>query len=577
MFGLLTSLLLAAAQQAPSVPFEFDLPAGYAPFEASAEELGTWVSAREDAGARFLVRHYAVTIGAIPAAVAKDIRDRLWAPSLQKIQHSITPWAGEVDGIEAAGWIIEYPSEHKAMVVLQRIAIQGEAMTMILWEGPFAGKQAAEALLDAFKLPSSWLSLPPPEIDIYRGLGPNAEAQLFPGKMEIEIFSPAFKEDAYMTVRVSYTPGLGPTPSQEFTWQLPSGAALQPQEDDLGGRRVVYRVPLGEVGGFGATFGITRLDGQEFSALNPLWLAMPSPALSLQNVQPPEWQLTVTHLANLEAISTQVIHQRFDEVNKAIITEFATVPAGVAWPFFLIGDFELRQTAGRNWHLRLNSNATLEEDAMREIVRLHKALDLWMPGVSEHWTVASFPWIGDRVMPGLLVLDEQRGWFGAPVDSDFEGLSRRTALAKLLCQEPFGVRSHARGSAALFMESSLAEYAAWRLLETSDNQADADALLASWKLHEKRSGDLPMPLSLLEIGDLYGPRRLLSFGPLVWRAIEQNCGRAAFDNILKQQLQSHSWWTTSDLEAKLKAANPSFDWDEFFTQHVHGRNLPSDA
>jgi len=473
--------------------------------------------------------------------------------------------------------VIQYQRERAAITVLQRIAIQGDSMTSVLWEGPTAGQSHAASILDAFVMPQAWLSIPAPKVDIYRGLGPHAEAPLFPGKLEVEVFLPAFQEDAYITVRTTYTPGLGPTPNQNFTWQLPAGALAQKQEDDLGGRRVVYRIPMGEDSGFGAAYGITRLEGQEFSALNPLWLALPSPVLGMKNVQPPAWKLSVTHLANLEALSTHVVSKSFDEINKAIITEFEAVPAGVAWPFFLIGDFRLRQTAGRNWHLRLNSNATLEEDAMREIVRLHKVLDQWMPGVSEHWTVASFAWIGDRVMPGLLVLDEQRGWFGAPVDSAYEGLSRRTGLAKLLCQEPFAVRSHARGSAALFLESSLAEYAAWRVLEAAGNQADADALLASWQLHEQQMGLLPLPLSLIEVGDLYGPRRLLSFGPLVWRAIEKNCGRAAFDAILRQQLQSQSWWSTADLEAALQTAKPAYAWDKFFRQHVYGRTLPTDA
>jgi len=578
MISLLVSLVLASAQQAPSLPFEFDLPNGYGAFEESVEGPSSWVSTRKDEGASFRVRHFSLgAMGAIPSAVAKDIRDRMWAPRLKGIEHEFEAWTGLVDGVDAAGWDIRYQADRKQMTILQRIAIQGDSLTMLVWEGPLAGHDGASALLDGFQIPEPWLSIPAPETDIYRGLGPSAVAPKFPGSLDIDVFLHAFAADAYFTVRMTYTPGLAPIASQDFSWLLPQGAIEQEQEDDLGGRRIVYRIPMDEASGLGGSFGITRLEGQEFSALNPLWLALPSPAAAMANVQAPAWRLNITHLANLEAISTSTVRRRFDEATKAIVTEFAGLEAGIAWPFFLIGDYELRQTAGRNWHLRLNSNASLEEDSMREVVRLHKVLDQWMPGADSTWTVASFPWIGDRVMPGLLVLDEQLNWFNSPVDGILDGLTRRTALARLLCQEPFGARLHGRGSAALFLESSLAEYSAWRLLEAAGNQDDADALLAHWIARENQAGKLPQPLSMLEIGDLYGPRRLLSFGPLVWRAIEQNCGRDAFDAILQKQLQTSTSWTTQDLETALKAAQPDYAWDSFFLQHVYGRQLPTDA
>ncbi|PCJ54934.1 MAG: hypothetical protein COA70_04400 [Planctomycetota bacterium] len=583
MISLLVSLVLASAQQAPSLPFDFELPQGYDAFEESDEGPSSWVSTRKDRGASFRVRHF--LLGArdpIPSAVAKDIRDRMWAPRLKGIEHEFKAWTGLVDGIDAAGWVIRYQGNRKQMTILQRIAVQGDSMTMLVWEGPYAGLDGASEILDGFHIPDTWLSIPAPETDIYRGLGASAIAPKFPGSLDIDIFAHAFLADAYFTVRLTYTPDLAPIASQDFSWQLPLGAIEQEQQDDLGGRRIVYRIPVDEASGRGSNYGITRLQGQEFSALNPLWLALPSPAAAMPNVQAPAWRLQITHLANLEAISTSVVRRRFDESTKAIVTEFAGLDAGIAWPFFLIGDYELRQTAGRNWHLRLNSNASLEEESMREVVRLHKVLDQWMPGADSTWTVASFPVIGDRVMPGLLVLDEDMGWFTAPVDGVLSGildggLTRRTALARLLCQEPFGARLHGRGSAAHFLESSLAEYSTWRLLEAAGNQDDADALLAHWIARESQAGKLPQPLSLLEIGDLIGPRRLLSFGALVWRAIEQNCGRTAFDAILQQQLRTSTSWTTQDLETALKAAQPDFAWDTFFLQHVYGRHLPSDA
>jgi len=577
MIGLLAALVLASVQQAPSLPFQFDLPQGYGAFAESMEGPGSWVSTRKDKGASFRVRHFPLgAMGAIPAAVAKDIRARMWAPRLQGIEHGFEAWSGKVDGIEAAGWIISYKTDRSRMTILQRIAIQGDAMTMVVWEGPSAGQALASAALDGFHVPEAWLSIPAPEQDIYRGLGPSANAPLFPGRLEIDVFLHSFAVDEFFTVRMTYVPGLAPISSQELSWVLPLGAIPQDQVDDLGGLRIVYRIPMDKASGLGGPYGITRLEGQEFSALNPLWLALPSPAAGMNNVQPPAWKMTITHLANLEAISTSVTRKRFDEASKAMVTEFEGLKAGVAWPFFLVGDYELRQTSNQNWHLRLDSKATLQEDAMLEIMRLRKVLDAWLPRNHDHWNLASFSWIGDRVMPGLIVLDEQRDWFTSPVDSKMKGgtLSRRTALARLLCQEPFGARLHGRGSAALFLEASLAEYAAWRLLEAAGNQSDAEALHRQWVARESQAGKLSQPLSMLEIGDLYGPRRLLSFGPLVWQAIEKQCGREAFDAILCEKLAEGHSWSTQDLEVALKTSNPKVDWDSFFLKHVYGRHLP---
>ena len=576
MIGLLTALVLASAQQAPALPFQFDLPEGYGAFEESVEGPGSWISTRKDEGANFRVRHYALNaMGAIPSAVAQKFREDMWAPRLQGIEHSFEAWSGKMDSIDAAGWVITYQHGRNSMTILERIAIQGDSMTTVLWEGPSAGHVSASQYLDAFSIPEAWQALPAPEQDIYRGLGPTANAPMFPGSLELDVFLHSFAVDEYFTVRMTYVPSLAPVASQDFSWILPAGAIEQEQVDNLGGRRVVYRVPLDHASGLGAPYGITRLEGQEFSALNPLWLAMPSPAASMPNVQPPAWKMSITHLANLEALSTSITRKRFDDVNKAIVTEFDGLSAGIAWPFFLIGDYELRQTRSQNWHLRLDSKATLEEDAMLEIMRLRKVLDAWLPRNNTHWEMASFPWIGDRVMPGLLVLDEQREWFSSPVDSKLDGISRRTALARLLCQEPFGARLHGRGSAALFLETSLAEYAAWRLLVAAGNPSDAEALRQSWIRQEQLAGKLPLPLSMLEIGDLYGPRRLLSFGPLVWQSIEAHCGREALDAILREKLAAGNLWSTQDLEVALNQANPDVDWNAFFLKHVYGRHLPT--
>ncbi|MGB0954047.1 MAG: hypothetical protein ACPG31_12570 [Planctomycetota bacterium] len=572
MAGLLSTILLVVAQQTSPLPFEFDLPQGYAAFEPSGH--GAWTSLRDDANASFRVHHFEIERGALPEAIAQYIRDNSWNPTLANVEHSMEAWKGTIDGIPGAGWIIQYKNGAQNLVVLQRIATQGDRMVMLVWEGPANAQSGIEKLLDGFRIPADWLAVPPPEVDIYRGMGPRADMQPFPGSLSIEVQVHAFFELEAIDVTVDYLPGLGPVAEGPLTWHLPAGAIALPLDEDLGGRRKRYRIPLHEDAGLGSPFGITRVGANSFSALDPQWLAIPSVADDLTRLYPPAWSLRLLHPSNLEPLAGVLEEQAFNETHKALHTSFQSHQAGLIWPFFLVADYELRQTSGVNWHLRLDSKASLEEDTMREIVRLRNALEHWLPGGAKSWTVASFPWIGDRVMPGLLVLDEQRGWFHQPVDALDQGLTRRVQLARLLCQERAGIRQHGLGSASFFLDASLAEYLSARLLEQAGNQNDADALQASWRLAEAQAGELLLPLSLHEIGDLYGPRRLLSFGPLVWQAMEQACGREAFDAFLQETLAQPGWWSTQDLEARLKKVAPDVDWDAFFLRHVYGRELP---
>ncbi|MHC4380417.1 MAG: hypothetical protein ACYSU1_04940 [Planctomycetota bacterium] len=530
MLGFLPAILLVAAQQSSSSPFTFDLPESYPPFTAAPESPGTWASTREDGRSSFRVSRFLVTLGA---------------------------------------------KANLGMVVMQRVAIQADNMFMLVWEGPEAGAKDAAARLDAFQVPEAWISLPQLEVDIYRGLGAEADYQPFPGSLMIHIEVPALAADPNLLITMSYKGSHQPEPGERIHWQLPVGATEVTLADDQDGRRIRYSLPVGEEADLGAAYGITRIGEESFSALDPLWLAIPSPALDMGNLQPPRWNLSVTHLAHLEVLSAPLVSKSFQEEDKALVSEFQAVTPGVAWPYFLVGDFESHQTAGRNWSLRLDSKAKLDEDAVRELVRLSEVLEGWIPGGNPDWTVGSFPWLGDRVLPTLIVLDEQRGWFQEPVDAPLEGLARRVALARLLCQQRCGIRQHGQGSAALFLEASLAEFLTYRLLQKSGNAEDAEAMLAHWKRQETLAGPLPQPLSTLEIDDLYGPKRLLSFGPLVWLAIEQTCGQAAFDSMIGEVLAAPGWWSTRDLEQKLAKAAPEFDWDPFLVAHLYGRTLPA--
>jgi hypothetical protein len=574
VLGLLAISLLAWAQQQPTaVPFELTLPSGFEEFTQNADGMSVWTAPRSDGVAKFEVSHYVLgSFGANAKAIAESYRQNHWLPLLGEREHNFVPWQGKLDGFQAEGWEITYQQGNAEMMVLQRLTIQGDRMTMVLWEGMAAAAEDTRARLDAFRMPLEWVPEPPPEVDIYAGLGANGTAAIFPGSFHLEVRVPPAEIAAQIEVDITYVPGLSPVASGEFQWQLPQFAEVMPIEEDLGGRRIRYRLPLSEDG----SNGLTRINKDSFSALDSLWVAVPTFLLdSKSGFEPPAWTLRVIHPPHLLSLGTTQMAVDYSKELNANITDFVPMPAGRAWPFFMVGAYKKEQTSGLNWHLRLDSKSKLTHDTVRELMRLRPVLDRWLPGSSEDWSVASFPYIGDRVLPNLLVLDEEQGWFQSPVDAPMNGLARRVALARLLCQQRFGSRLHGLGSAKFFLDASLAEYATWRLLSLSDNQADADALVAHWKLAEQYAGKLPMPVSLLDSSDLFGPRRLLSFGPLVWMAIEKRCGRTAFDAMLQDLLQQPRSWTTADLEEELNHRQPEVDWTTFMRQHVYGRTLPA--
>ena len=574
MLGILAISVLAWAQQQPlAPPFELPLPAGFEEFTQNADGMGVWTAPRSDGIAKFEVSHFLLgSFGANAKAVAENYRQNHWLPLLGEREHSFTAWQGKLDSYSAEGWEITYSQGSRKMMVVQRLTIQGDRMTMVLWEGMAAAVDDARTRLAAFRMPLEWVPAPPPEVDIYAGLGANGTAAVFPGSFHLEVRVPPAEIAAQIEVDITYVPGLAPVASGEFQWHLPQDAEVMAVKEDLGGRRIRYRLPLTEEG----TNGLTRINKDSFSALDSLWVAVPTFLFdSKTGFEPPAWTLRVLHPPHLLSLGTEQMALEFSEELNANITDFVPMPAGRAWPYFMVGAYKKEQTSGLNWHLRLDSKSRLTHDTVRELMRLRPILDQWMPGSSEVWSVASFQYIGDRVLPNLLVLDEELDWFQAPVDVELNGLTRRVTLARLLCQQRFGSRLHGLGSAKLFLDVSLAEYATWRLLSQSDNQADADALLAQWKLAEEYAGKLPMPVSLLDSSDLFGARRLLSFGPLVWMAIEKRCGRIAFDAMLQDLLQQPRSWTTADLEAELSKRQPAVDWTAFMRQHVYGRTMPA--
>jgi hypothetical protein len=569
---------LAWAQQPVATPFELELPAGFEEFTHTDAGLQSgvevWTASRKDGQANLQVMHqWLGAVGAIAESVAANQRQGQWLPLLGQREHTMEAWTGVIDTIHAAGTEIRYDQGATPMMIIERIAIQGDSMTVLLWEGLTAGADDARKALDTFLMPQEWIPAPPPEVDIYRGLGPHGAAQPFPGSFTIraQVVAEKANEELRLEVDLTYVPSVVPVASGELQWQLPPGAGQLPVDENLGGRRIAYSLPITGQG----DHGLIRINRESFSALDALWLAVPSFLVeSKTGYQPPAWTLEVIHPPHVLCLGPVMEAQQFSERLGKRITSFKKVEAGKAWPYFLVGAYKRQQTEGLNWHLRLDSKAKLTQDSVQELLRLRKVLDQWLPGASQDWTVASFNYTGDRVLPNLLVLDEDKDWFQAPVDAKLQDLSRRVTLARLLCQERFGTRLQGLGSAKQFLDSSLAEFATWRLLQQSDNQSDADELIAWWHTREQLLGKLPMPLSLLDTSDLFGAQRLLSFGPLVWVAIEEKLGREPMDAMLRFLLASPRSWSTLDLEKQLQDRQPNVDWATFLRKHVYGRHLP---
>lgn len=578
VLGILSLTLLAWAQQPEAAPFELELPAGFAAFtqndDGATSGVEVWTATRKDGQANFQVMHqWLGSSDAIAESVAASQREGRWTPMLAQRKHEMNAWTGTIDTFAAAGTEIQYTQGPTPMMIIERITVQGDSMVVLLWEGLAAAGADARKTLDGFHMPQIWLPTPAPEVDIYRGLGPNGTALPFPGSFNIvtQAIPVENSDELRLKVDLTYVPDVTPVATGEFQWQLPPGAKVLPMDEDLGGRRTIYSLPITGTG----DHGLLRINRDSFSALDALWLAVPGFLLeSKTGFQPPAWKLEVIHSPHLLSLGPALESQQYSERLSARITSFKTVEAGLAWPYFLVAAYKREQTKGLNWSLRLDSKAKLSQDSVLELVRLRAVLDGWLPGASASWTVATFNFSGDRVLPNLLVLDEANDWFQAPVDAKLQGLRRRVTLARLLCQERFGTRLQGLGTAKLFLDTSLAEYATWRLLQQSNNQADADELLAWWSLREQQLGRLPMPLSLLDTSDLFGAQRLLSFGPMVWVSIEKKLGRDGIDAMLQALLASPRSWSTADLEALLQKHQPDVDWATFLRKHVYGRTLP---
>jgi hypothetical protein len=128
----------------------------------------------------------------------------------------------------------------------------------------------------------------------------------------------------------------------------------------------------------------------------------------------------------------------------------------------------------------------------------------------------------------------------------------------------------------LFLTRSLAEYLAQQLLKKTGYEDEAKSMSDFWQLNENNSGSLPQALSLTPIYDLYGARRLLSFGSIVWQDIANRLGAKKFNDLCKQ-IYSKPAYSADDLLKMLLQVAPDNDWRKYFQRHVFGNQLLSSS
>lgn len=543
--GLLLALAPALCQDAGEVPFGCTLPEGYRAFAAVPGAAEEWEAASADGTARFLIQHFLLeSPGARADLVARDLGRQVWRAQFGGLEgFDLSEWQGGWGGLpHAAGHTVRYVQDKRAMAVVERIGIVHDHLVHFTWEGPASGLSDALTCAGGFRVPDAWIPLPPPAKDVHRGSAPGSEALTFPWSLEVALDLVAWTERGVIEVAVRAEPiTVGGAPPEADAWRLPLQAISllgKPGE-------VRYRLdPKGDPDQL-AIWGILVSPQNDLAACDAAWLAAPDPGPG--HFLPPAWTLEATHPGHLVVVGPNLAKTVFDEVSQRSQTRFATVPAARSWPFFLAGRFEDRLHAGIVLKLRKDAKALTADLPVAALARLQSVLQAWMPGFQPRASVVSFPGAGDRVLPGLYVLDETREWFSQPMDSLLGTLTRRSWLARMAAASCFGVELRGSGNGAPVLENALAEYAAARLLEAADWQKDAEALRAWWNQSEQTAGELPMPLTLLPPEDVLGSQRILTAGARFWTNAEKRCGRTELDGILRQVLAAGQPWNTEDL------------------------------
>ena len=578
-YAILVLLLAGRGLQEPA-PFSWAAPQGYGPLRRESAERELWRSLRGAGGGQFLITRVALeTPGALAEAIATRSREEQWRPLLASLQPSIQAWRGEWAGRPAAGSEIRFVRDQAPQAMLERFLVLADRLVVGGWEGPADELKAAAAALDGFALPADWLPPPPLDYDAERGLGPSAEVLPAPGLLRVTVEPALDFTSVRVVLEFQPDPTLGWPEDWPSTWRAPAlaGEAEGPIHQDDGSHRLSYRLPLADLAATRAA-GLYQTPGA-LAAIEPGWLSCPPPPQAAGKpeaaVTPPSWTLRLLLPAHLSALSwTAAGTEKLEDEQLRLAVSFPQLAPGRAWPFFVIGQFTRREVAGLVFQQRTGARSVAMDPPLRFLGTLRQALSGWLPSAPLDWVVATYPGCGDHQLPGLLLLDETAGWFDAPLDAPWwRGQTRRAGLAQRVAEQGLTGDGRAVGSAAPFLDASLAAYGAWRLLEAGGRGQEAAAWSTLWREHERAAPPLARPLSRIGWPDLLGPERLLTRGPLVWQAIEAGAGRARLDLLLEERLRRGGTWTSEDLRAELERLTGA-EWDAFFKRHVYGREVP---
>lgn len=559
-----------AATQAQAAPFPMDLPSGYGAFQQTQPGMDTWSSVHESGEASFEVHHYLLAApGAVTELVADNLRKTRWKPMLAEVKHQMTPWKGKWAAADAAGTSIEYlHTEESYRYLEQRLVVMDDHLIIANWDGPLDRKQAAEKALASFRIPKAWQPPPAPDVDLDRGYRPAQKPPDPIGHFHIRIDAsdPSFET---LIFEINWRPADGVKAAGK-EWILPEGAQLI----EATATKAHYSIKLFNknqtstpAGLVVATSGVSGFGGG--------WMAMPKLAEPPTNgYAPPPHTIEVLCPGFLEPLSgTSAARTEIDEESTVRFTQFQPNLQPKAWPYFVLGMYEYHKIGEHNIAIRRTSKAARYEKTVGTMARLQRGLNEWLSNSTSHWSVTTFRGCGDIILPGMLVFDENNQWLSDPVDGDWIDGNRRAGLARKLSSHVFGSQLTGIGHGSVFLNASLAEYAAWRILQSAGLATEADAMAEFWQKNETALGDLPRPLTLMPLADLQGAKRLMTRGAMVWMAIEKQATRPVLDQTLNALLKSHSQWTTEDLRAALEEHTKD-SWLPFFQAHVYGKKRP---
>jgi|GEM_PF-887647 len=546
-------------------PFQLRLPSGYATFSALEGPYEGWQSKHSTQLASFEVRHFLLeSPGAISASVSQQQWETTWSPLVKDFHPRVSSWQGNWGGEDAAGFSIQFESNGELRHLETRVQVDGEHLVVGHWEGPEAAFQVAQAALASFRPPPRWTGNNLTKFDAQKGGGDLDEFFAVPGIWRVLVVVPkANFPEVHVEIQLEGAPKIS-------HWNIPKGSQLLGQDESS----CSYRMELMDVRGDFFTIGGLEAGFHFFKALAPAWLAMPQfPLDTPAHWLPPAWEIRVQGPAHLQVLSAKLGDYQFLEETSLRETSFSLVDAEISWPFFVIGNYQEKKAGSVTFFLRDGSKQQTPDEKVLWIHRLDQELQSWLPHRVLPWKVVTAPGTKDWILPGMRLLDETFRWLIEPLDDPWDGLDRRTSLAR---KATFGFSElHLRpmGSGAPFLSASLGEYMAWRLLERIGRSEEAQTLVQWWLARERQLPNLRIPLSLIPRGDLKGARRLLSRGALTWLAIEKKASRPVLDKILLSLAQNRPLWNTELLRGRLEIETKG-KWQGFFANHIYGIQMP---